>query len=572
MKEKLIGKVAKRRAIAKGCGKNVLKLQETCVSLFIAKLNECTPCLENTRKLVQPFTGKEALPAVRRDLLHSEEKGENVAAMYIQTHYCNAMHTIADERKPMKRTVLSTFKADKKPSKEEALVRKQKDVLEVLAHHAVKAASTGVSSQLVGSQVTRLPLLFCEEDGTMHKSNKKTDLRGYLEKTCRSAFACGIKLKEANHSAIFLDSMQDIISSPLNFKATFYDYFIQFWNLKVKNSFKIANTVCAVFDAQDRGLSPKDTTRTARDGIGDIGADVGEIEDITPLPTGNDWSTFLRNRGNKKKLVHFLVKKLAESGERLQDGKILFVSSEKDVICVTSQGSTGIQSLTNNHEEADTRIFYLIRELDFKENIIRSIDTDLFFVYLCNHQFLNNHQIYMQYSKAGGKYDIKYVNFNKLAECLDQHSDPTTARELMLIKASTPSCANLIGVLHFLSGCDDLSSFRSISKTKILNAMINHAPFIMEGFEAMSLQEIFSPENVEKCAVILTKLISASFRERYSGCFDYRIPLAELVCTSGATDASMKELLTSVRQKTWHMTLTDRNTVPSLDAVIDSGL
>jgi len=114
---------------------------------------------------------------------------------------------------------------------------------------------------------------------------------------------------------------------------------------------------------------------------------------------------------------------------------------------VTSEKTTEIQYLNNNHIESDTRLFFLLTNVDLGKPVwvIRSTDTDMLFIALINHPHLNldSKTIYINYNKNGEA--PKYCSVNHLVKCLDDDT------HFSLLSTKDLSAARFIGLLHLLT-------------------------------------------------------------------------------------------------------------------------
>ena len=102
-------------------------------------------------------------------------------------------------------------------------------------------------------------------------------------------------------------------------------------------------------------------------------------------------------------------------------------SGEKDLrlpcleIIVLTNWKTGI-GLSNNHEEADIKIFMVShaqRSL-YNHVIIKSTDSDILFIFLTNAEIFNQ-KIYSLFSPPGS---TQYLNFQKLVQLIQGDVDP----------------------------------------------------------------------------------------------------------------------------------------------------
>ena len=225
---------------------------------------------------------------------------------------------------------------------------------------------TSGDSESVGKlkslQVNDAPGLFTDADDIPYQQDNKQDLRVYLEKECPT----GLIKPSLNYTAQIPDGMQNILLNPLQSMLKFSQYFQYFWDVKVKPNFSVSSVVIMEFDVQYRSSSsPKDLLRNQRDkkNLAKTKNKMMEtisIDDEAHTPSHDwSWNSFLENRENKANLVLYLCHKMLESNDLLAMDKKLYVSFEGDLHIVTSS-TTMKFSFKNNHEKADTTIFWLI--------------------------------------------------------------------------------------------------------------------------------------------------------------------------------------------------------------------
>ena len=76
--------------------------------------------------------------------------------------------------------------------------------------------------------------------------------------------------------------------------------------------------------------------------------------------------------------------------------------------CQKDLEAVNIQELHNSHEEADTRMFFLARSLNFKNSVTKSTDSDLLFVFLSNAEYFAR-QLFLYYNMEGNKHTMLTV-------------------------------------------------------------------------------------------------------------------------------------------------------------------
>ena len=142
--------------------------------------------------------------------------------------------------------------------------------------------------------------------------------------------------------------------APKSYYQQFAEYFSQFSLAKVEDSFRISNAVCVVFDAQNRGQSAKDFTREKRDAKGKECPDMIVEGNASLPPQEYEWTrNSLRNRNNKKFLVHYICKMLLQSDDSIKPGK--YVSYKRKVWGVGADCKPLLLAhLYNNHEKVST--------------------------------------------------------------------------------------------------------------------------------------------------------------------------------------------------------------------------
>lgn len=177
------------------------------------------------------------------------------------------------------------------------------------------------------------------------------------------------------------------------------------------------------------------------------------VDDDAMLPSHDlSWNLFLSNRDNKAKLVLYLSHKMLTSNDLIPDNKKLYVSFEGDLYMVTSSTTTKCP-FNNNHEEADTRMFWLATLMD-GNILIRSTDTDILAIALLNSTelSLDNRSLVIQYGPN------LYCHLNDLIKLMKE------SVEFSLLITREIAIEKIIGALHFVTGCDDLSYLRGFSK------------------------------------------------------------------------------------------------------------
>ena len=358
--------------------------------------------------------------------------------------------------------------------------------------------------------------------------------------------------------------MQDIQLAPRSSQRTFGQYFALYWDTLIHTSFKLSNAICIVFDSQIRKPSPKDITRKRRDQSGSDNQTIPVDEDM-PLPRGVSWTnSFLKSRENKKNLVHFLCyKMIKESSMKLKDSQVLYLSFEDQVWRITKAENANQQyHLGNNHDEADTRFFFLAYSLkdQYSSILIRSTDSDILFVFLANaDEFIGYQDIFIHYNVVGSHMD-KYAYCNVLVDELKNETDANLS-----ILRSVVDLPSMFSFVHFVSGGDDLCYLRHLTKNVCLQATIRDGTFIFSEIE--SIRHLLEPEKVMELTFLFVRFLASAYRKKYGQCFQGET-LESIGADATATMENLDNVLEKLRRKTWQKSICRENTVPSPNAVV----
>ena len=429
-------------------------------------------------------------------MLTGEKQGKDLVVAYVRPRFCT-LHDISKENQAMKLRRLSLFKAKvkKKVSNEVKRAREQRDTMEVLAANAIKMQSSGGQDQefsIVGSQIARLPLLFCNTDGQPYKSNTKT--RKFIEGRYPNSIKQVVSIPKKT-SIYVRDGMQDIFMRPKSHFETFDDYYKMFAEIKVANSFYSSNTVLIAFDTQNRSASAKDQTRKRRDAKCKECPDV-PVSSTSPLPHSYDWlAEFLGNRVNKKSLVHFLSSRLLEF-DGLKSEQTLYISFENQVWKLQHDSEPMmLTNLTNNHEESDTRVFFIVNALAplYDTVLIRSTDSDLLFVYLANADKIVQ-KVYIHFS-SDGEFRNKYADCTQLLKDISEDPDPTVQQ-----LNTRYGFGKILAWLHIVTGGDDLCFLRGFTKEFCCKAVLKYGTFIFD--DDVEFNEIVENNQLQENALL----------------------------------------------------------------------
>lgn len=232
---------------------------------------------------------------------------------------------------------------------------------------------------------------------------------------------------------------------------------------KIVALLKICLEVHIIFDRYDDELSPKSLEHDKR--YGGNASKLYEVVASRPLP---DWKLFMSSNDNKQNLNKFIcesIEKFAQTCKLLKnhpEKKIYLAGgyAERNITKIlSSSGAIIEEKLSSNHSEADTRIIlhalHASKSTRGKKNIfVRSPDTDVLVLLV---------SFYSQMSKTTCLwFETGVVTRNTdLRRFIPVH---LIYKNIGKILAVTLPC------LHALTGCDVVSSFHLIGKTKMYAA------------------------------------------------------------------------------------------------------
>ena len=428
--------------------------------------------------------------------------------------------------------------------------------MEALAVEIMRVSETNMPSKLAGAQLSKFPKLFCSNEGDPYIRANKTGVVKFIETRYPGAF---LKTNTLKGAPIIIDSLQDILIKPTAKEVTFGNYIELFKSTKVKPYFRFSTKVVLVFDSPKEN-SPKYMIRKYRDGNIISQHESINFNEETPIPPGLNWQGFLSNRENKQKLVNLIVSNLKESLDMLRDLQELFIASDSCVYKVTNENCHDLSRiLSNNHEEADTLMFALFFGLEFKECIIKSTDSDVLCVACINqNKFREDMRVLIQSNTVGS--ELKYIDLNLLFNFFKDDRDTY----LSVLKNRFIPLGVVYGIIHFLSGCDYLPHLRVFTKKACCDAVIKYGNDIFPDEVQEEDLRLWKDEHV--------KLIAMNFHvslyySKYGRCFANKDE--EEFCR---TEDQLENIVSNVRKKTWHKTLTQCCNIPTAESLHLAGL
>ena len=358
-------------------------------------------------------------------------------------------------------------------------------------------------------------------------------------------------------ACLIAEGMNIIYTSPLKHYRTFNEYasfIVDIWVLtRFKKGFRDVRILFDQFDTQ--GISPKCIERSRRDqGDEDSDSTVDEVVDDTPLP--QNWSKFLHIRKNKHALIRYLSRKIVDIVKsHLQDDQIFITSGGFHVGLQSSPGWSGVvvtskgvenHSLVHNHEESDTQIFLHVYDTPCSHVLIYSIDRDVGVVSLPLN--FSDKTVCIQYNAKVG--EEKYLNVNMLQDAIKADSD------LSAIISQNIDVLKCIQMLYICSGCDFVSYFAHLGKSKFMNVFFQYASFISgenTPFNIGNLSCSTVNGNSDLGLLSFYRLILCVYFKAKRACLhQYDSPVQLFASVNGETEREQHEnALDKVRKASW---------------------
>ena len=246
---------------------------------------------------------------------------------------------------------------------------------------------------------------------------------------------------------MFVDGMPILFLTPVLGLATFGTYIKFLFNRKIFLHFKKSNEVYWAFDVPHIwGFNLKKNIQKKRDSKKAIIPEIqGHIHDNLEVPGAAKWSGFLANRNDKRKLVLFIGKKLLEARHEIPPGKTIIASgcfSDNQTYLIQKDDARALPELKSNHEEADTRLFAHAAWSKKTHLEIIAADTDIFSIFLLNHELFSNKQVVMIHGDGNQNIDM-----TKLANRMNEDTDNNLSR----LRKDGVNSATIFGLIHIRS-------------------------------------------------------------------------------------------------------------------------
>ena len=165
---------------------------------------------------------------------------------------------------------------------------------------------------------------------------------------------------------------------------------------------------------------------------------------------------------------------------------------------------------------------------------------------------LENRNVVIHYGNSSANFI--YCHLIKLVESVTQ--DP----KYSLLQVKGLPISRVLGALHFITGCDDLSYLRGFTKNFCMKTFNRHCETICDG-SADECNDMFTG-NFDRVHHFFVKLLICLYCQKYSQCFSPGD--IKLLCSESTEDKT----LSVVRENTWHKTIVSNNQVPTETAIL----
>jgi hypothetical protein len=468
----------------KNLSKSIIATVEMNVKQYKQKISQSKAFevpIPDCEKLVQLYTNVEANKQQDNDLLSFESIGQEHLENYINLFILKR----PTDKLVVKRKNLKTFskKAESK-QKQKQESQAMKDKYFALKAQAAESTARNLPISKVG-QLIELPRAIAQENKLPVKGQKSSATKFLAKRYKDKKVVIEGNIPPVSPDVVILEGMFMINTKPRKTCRTFGAYaevLLKRWIIKWLS--KGTSQIHIVFDDPDRNqLNPKEIERSRRYGQGtsDKSKDIDVITADTKIPRGQ-WTDFLSNRQNKRKLCDFLSHQWCKviSDLRLLKPIQKFITSggfmdpdRRDLAtCITLDGIDQ-KLFSGTHIEGDTRCWLHAYESQGKIVQIYSPDTDVYHIGLNLLDRLTCTQTVVVQINMPGSQLQKYISVNKLAEelVLDQE-----------LNAALNSLApKYLHIVYVCSGCDYVSYFTKLGKPTFYRLAFKYADFIWNG-------------------------------------------------------------------------------------------
>ena len=428
------------------------------------------------RKLFKLFTNIFATPEQEHDLLNFHSLASDRFSSYVRFAYLKD----SSVKVTTKKNNLKTFVT---PKITKTTVKQSEQEKERIMEYFSKLIRFSIQTNTPIADIGQLlpyPRALCDSVGMPVKSPKSHATKFYESRYSNIENIFFDILPDSHKTeCVVIDAMNYIYSSPRACHKYISDYAYSFLRFKILPWFQRgAKEVHLIFDDPNRhGVSPKTLERQKRDNS-DSSDDntLYAKEDLTDNSTcPQNWSDFLSNRTNKRKLCKYLSEYLVNNIGTLLGPNQKFITagafqdSKRDCAFSSVQNGTVEEelSLKSNHEEADSRIWFHVAKSSFENILIYSEDTDTYHIGMPLLNHLGKSIVIQLSNKFSAN---KYLNLNNLVSAFKN--------DYLLADIPRSCLTDFIQFVYITSGTDYTSSFYGHGKVSFFKVCFQYSKFI----------------------------------------------------------------------------------------------
>ena len=408
-------------------------------------LSPFSPDLDKT-KLYNLASGKPLPDDVATHLLSVEERGKLLFHDF-NNRLCNEEDTNLLLFDPIKRVPWKGFADAEKKVKIKAKskakdVEVQRDILgQLVAISTANKAAVDVDKALE-YPLAPVPLSLATSDGSRRKTCKSKLLDAAL-----SSVVADIDITD--DASCYIIDLVATIRSIVRVPNTFRDLALKLLN-EIPRRYTLIYVACDTY----ADFSIKNAERLLR---GDADEFIIKTSNIRIPP---DFKAFLSNGANKERLFQLIEEVWAENAPKLGE-RVIYFARKNQCQKLSRDGAVSVEELQDNHEEADTKICYLLHHAhqvnqgEYTKCVVRSCSGDIDIpIILLGNELPNLHVLI---DNSTGKNRKLY----DLSACV----------------LSTIQKQALVG-LHAFTGNDYVSSFLRKGKKACWNKMKDNQEFL----------------------------------------------------------------------------------------------
>ena len=420
---------------------------------------------------LKSLSGKHATPEQAKDLLNFWEIGQRHFETYVKYYILQQ----PSAQVPQRLNKLLTFATSKRCSKKMKLIDREKRLMNrCMRRKLAWNAKLGVVTHPSGEQYIELPRAICNPHGIPNKGQKSYATK-WLENRYKGLVINNLPVGWIPESVV-LEGMFMINVSPLASHHTMKEY-TQFLlrRYALPHFVKGAKEVHIVFDNPGRQpLSPKSFERRRRDDTGTLPSDHHHAQFFDDSEIPPKWRDHLQCRECKRHLVEYLGKSFMQHAPHILRGsqKVVlagcFTGDAEDQAWEVSANDVQPNPLLNcSAEEADTRVWFHVRQSCGTRKIVCSPDTDVFHIGL---PLIGTQlDVYVQISTFTSP-DTRLLHLNLLRSALAGDPD--------LAPAPANQLPKMLQTAFISTGCDYISFFSGLGKATFLRVLFQHSSFI----------------------------------------------------------------------------------------------